>query len=132
MTNICQEHMTNILLPERSVKQSSFFESLLFLLHSESCGILTLDTHLNCRYRSNSLDSILVADLDQPQVVQSVEHLQEMVAVHHHSQRPHASSATYHVYKQQHHFIPKTQMNRKSLNPGNVRASAKARPRTLY
>ena len=37
-----------------------------------------------------------------------------MVAVHHHSQRPgtHASSATYHVFTQQHHFIPKSQLNR--------------------
>lgn len=34
-----------------------------------------------------------------------------MVAVHHHSQRPHASSATYHVFTQQHHFIPKHQVH---------------------
>ena len=34
--------------------------------------------------------------------------------MHHHSQRPgtHASSATYHVFTQQHHFIPKSQLNR--------------------
>ena len=34
-----------------------------------------------------------------------------MVRVHHHSQRPHATSATYHVYTQQHHFIPKHQLH---------------------
>jgi hypothetical protein len=62
------------------------------------------------RYRSNSLDSILVADLDK-QMQSTTEHIQEMVAVHHHSQRPHASSATYHVYTQQHHFIPKHQLH---------------------
>ena len=61
------------------------------------------------RYRSNSLDSILVADLDKQG--QSMEHLQEMVSVHHHSQQPHASSATYHVFTQQHHFIPKHQLH---------------------
>ena len=62
-----------------------------------------------CRYRSNSLDSILVADLDKQG--HSIEHVQEMVAVHHHQSRPHASSATYHVYTQQHHFIPKNQLH---------------------
>lgn len=50
-----------------------------------------------------------MADLDKQG--QSIEHLQEMVAVHHHSQRPHASSATYHVFTQQHHFIPKHQVH---------------------
>ena len=50
-----------------------------------------------------------MADLDKQG--HSIEHVQEMVAVHHHSQRPHASSATYHVYTQQHHFIPKNQLH---------------------
>ena len=40
-----------------------------------------------------------------------------MVAVHHHSQRPHASSATYHVFTQQHHFIPKSHL----VNSGRER-----------
>ena len=68
------------------------------------------------RYRSNSLDSILVADLDKQG--QSMEHLQEMVSVHHHSQRPHASSATYHVFTQQHHFIPKHQIHQLRKHQG--------------
>ena len=69
----------------------------------------SLESSTAARLRSNSLDSILVADLDAKQV-HSTEHIQEMVAVHHHSQRPHASSATYHVFTQQHHFIPKNQL----------------------
>ena len=50
-----------------------------------------------------------MADLDKQG--HSIEHVQEMVAVHHHQSRPHASSATYHVYTQQHHFIPKNQLH---------------------
>ena len=75
----------------------------------------------HCRYRSNSLDSILVADLDSKG--QSIEHVQEMVAVHHHSRQPHASSATYHVYTQQHHFIPKNQLHQLRSSGGGSKDS---------
>ena len=81
-------------------------QSYLYFIDETIINILLIPY---CRYRSNSLDSILVADLDKQG--HSIEHVQEMVAVHHHQSRPHASSATYHVYTQQHHFIPKNQLH---------------------
>ena len=57
-----------------------------------------------------------------------------MVAVHHHSQRPgttHASSATYHVFTQQHHFIPKSQLDRHQLNRVADQGQGQGRQRGL-
>lgn len=56
------------------------------------------------RYRSNSLDSILVADLDRSQHAalqqQPVRHSYHMNSV----------APTYHIYPPEHHFIPKSQV----------------------
>ena len=65
-----------------------------------------------------------MADLDKQG--QSMEHLQEMVSVHHHSQRPHASSATYHVFTQQHHFIPKHQIHQLRKHQGTGKSFSEA------